>query len=68
MENFKTLKLSTLLDIHSDFTDFFKITPLTVFKAQEFEDLKKIILLVKCEIERRQHPKSQSTFLRPLCK
>ena len=56
MENFRTLKLSTLIDIHSDFTDHCKKILQIDSKTQELEDFTKMILLVQREIERRQTP------------
>ena len=57
MENFKDLQLSTLIDIHSDFAYYFKTMLPRDSKTQEFEDFRKMILLVQYEIESRQHPK-----------
>jgi len=58
MKKFSALKLSTLIDIHADFTDYYKRMLPGDAKTQEFEDFRKAILLVQDEIEHRQVPLS----------
>ena len=57
MNKFKNLELSTLMVIHSDFTDHCKRMLPTDSKTQEFKEIKSFIVSVQHEIQRRQKQK-----------
>ena len=56
MEKFRTLQLSTLIEIHSDFAAYHnRMLPLESI-TQEFEDFEKTILTLQSEIAHREQP------------
>ena len=58
MTTFKALQLSTLIDMHSDFVDYYKRLLNRGSEKQEHRDFQKTILLVQSEIESRQNTKA----------